>query len=166
MTKKTLLALVATIMCQLLWAQGVAVFNSKQVFDAMPEKAQAEATLQQASDKLQAEFRIMQDEFNRKYADYQALDANTPATIRERRIQELQQADKEIRDFQARAQQALDKQREQLMAPIQQLIDAALREVGDEAGYSVILDVAKTAVPYVGPNTPDVTAAVKAKLNL
>ena len=158
--------IVALLLPALAWAQGIAVYNSATVLAALPEKQQAEATLAATSAQLQGELQQMQDEFNRKYADFQALDASTSATIRDRRMQELQQADQRIRDFEQQAARALEQQRDELMAPIRDLIDAAVREVGDEASYDVILDIATTPVAYRGANTPDVTDKVLQKLGI
>lgn len=152
----------------LLSAQGIAVYDAQAVFNAMTEKAQAEEQLKQISDKLQEEFRAMQEEFNRKYADYQALaaDPDTPASIKERRMQEIQESDKKIQAFQYNAEAELRDRRDQLAAPIHAAIKAAVQEVGDENAFDIILDISKGNVSYKGPNTPDVTQLVKAKLGL
>jgi Skp family chaperone for outer membrane proteins len=54
----------------------------------MPEKATAEATLKTVSDKYQQEYQNLQTEFEKKYKDFQALGADTPQTIKDRRMQE------------------------------------------------------------------------------
>lgn len=149
-------------------AQGIAVYNGQAVFNAMSEKADAEAQLKRASDRLQAEYKQLQEEFNRKYADYQTLaaDPETPASIKERRMQEIQESDKMIRAFQQRAEADLQQLRGQLTTPLRAAIQAAVKEVGDQAGFAVIIDNSQGAVSYVGAATPDVTEQVKKKLGL
>ena len=150
----------------MLMAQGIAVYDAQAVFLAMNERADAEAQLQAASARLHQEYSQMQAEFDRKYADYQALaaDATTPASIKERRMQEILEGDKNIQAFQRRAEAELEQMRNELTSPLRSAIFAAVKEVGDEAGYSVILDRAQ--VSYIGSSTPDVTSQVKAKLGL
>ena len=150
----------------LLMAQGIAVYDAEAVFNDMTEKTQAEAKLKATSTKLQAEYKQMQEDFNRKYADYQALaaDPETPAAIKERRMQEIQESDKKIQDFQRNAEAELQLKRDELIKPLRAAIDAAVKEVGDESGFAVILD--SKQVSYRGASTPDVTARVKAKLGL
>ena len=106
----------------------IAVYNSQDVFNALPDKAAAEAKLKATSDKLQAEYKMLQADFDKKYAEYQAIatDPATPAAIRDRRMQ----------------------------------------EVGDQNGYDLILDVAKTPVSYRSANVTDITPQVKQKLGL
>ena len=72
-------------------AQKIAVVDYDAVLIAMPQKAQAEALLQSLSDQYQSEYAMLQDEFNKKYADYQrvANDASIGSAIKERRMQSL-----------------------------------------------------------------------------
>ena len=134
----------------------------------MNRKAEAEKQLQALSDQLKAEYQMLQEDFNRKYADYQAIaaDAETSASIKERRMQEIQESDKQIRAFQAKADAELNQRRNELMAPIRAAIKAAVQEVGDEGNYSLIIDCSQPGIDYRNPSTPDVTDRVKAKLGL
>jgi len=146
----------------------IAVVNSQQLFELMPEKAQAEAQLKELSDKYQAEYKLLQDDFDKKFADYQAIadDASTPATIKERRMQELQQCDKKIQEFERTAAADIDQQRTQLTRPITDKIQAAIRTAGEQGAYDLVLDTAVTPVAYTGGRTADITAMVKALLGL
>ncbi|MBR6283304.1 MAG: OmpH family outer membrane protein [Muribaculaceae bacterium] len=166
--KKLTLAMVLWVLPLLAGAQAIAVYDGQAVFDAMSEKAEAEAQLRQASSRLQAEHKQLQDEFNRKYADYQTLaaDPETPASIKERRMQEIQESDKMIQAFQHNAEAELRQLRDQLTTPLRAAIQAAVKEVGDQAGYAIILDRSQAGVSYTGPTTPDITQQVKAKLGL
>ncbi len=144
----------------------LATVNVQELFDAMPEKATAEASLKNASDKYQAEYKTIQDEFNKKYADYQALanDAATPQTIKERRMQELQENDQKIQSFQRQAKLDLDELRKNLTAPIYAKIQKAVEAVGNEEGFTYIIDTSDNRVVFRGAGAIDVTAKVKAKL--
>ena len=144
----------------------LATVNVQELFDAMPEKATAEASLKNASDKYQAEYKPIQDEFNKKYADYQALanDAATPQTIKERRMQELQENDQKIQTFQRQAKLDLDELRKNLTAPIYAKIQKAVEAVGNEEGITYIIDTSDNRVVFRGAGAIDVTAKVKAKL--
>ena len=144
----------------------LATVNVQELFDAMPEKATAEASLKNASDKYQAEYKTIQDEFNKKYADYQALanDAATPQTIKERRMQELQENDQKIQTFQRQAKLDLDELRKNLTAPIYAKIQKTVEAVGNEEGITYIIDTSDNRVVFRGAGAIDVTAKVKAKL--
>ena len=157
------------LMPLMLMAQAkIAVVNSQELFNLLPEKATAEAQLKALSEKYHAEYELMRGEFDKKYADYQtvAADASMPETIKDRRIQELQESDKKMRDFERRAADDIAAQREALTKPISDKIQAAIRTAGERGGYDLVLDTAVTPVAYTGPNTTDITPMVKTLLGL
>jgi len=157
------------LMPLMLMAQAkIAVVNSQELFNLLPEKATAEAQLKALSDKYHAEYELLRGEFDKKYADYQtvAADASMPETIKDRRIQELQESDKKMREFERRAADDIAAQREALTKPISDKIQAAIRTAGERGGYDLVLDTAVTPVAYTGPNTTDITPMVKTLLGL
>ena len=140
----------------------------KAIYDAMPERVEAQDQLRAFSQQYQNEYNTVQDEFNKKFADYQALaaDAATPATIKERRMQEIQESDHKIQRFLNKAEADIAAKEKELNAPIMKKINDAIKAVGAESGFTYILDVATTPVAYTGPDAIDVTPLVKAKLGL
>ena len=166
---KRILLLTMALMPLLLLAQArIGIVNSQQIFDLMPEKAAAEAQLKTVSDRYHAEYVMLQDEFDKKYADYQtiAADASVPETIKERRIQELQEGDKKLREFEQRAADDMAARREALTRPIADKVQEAIRTVGQQGAFDVVFDTAVTPVAYTGPTTVDITPMVKAILGL
>ena len=166
---KRILMIALALMPLMLMAQAkIAVVNSQELFNLLPEKATAEAQLKALSDKYHAEYELLRGEFDKKYADYQtvAADASMPETIKDRRIQELQESDKKMRDFERRAADDIAAQREALTKPISDKIQAAIRTAGAQGGYDLVLDTAVTPVAYTGPNTTDITPMVKTLLGL
>ena len=164
-----MIIIMAALLPLVLMAQArIGIVNSQQVFELMPEKAAAEAQLKTLSDQYHAEYLLLQSEFDKKYADYQtvASDASMPATIKDRRVQELQESDKKIRDFQQRAAADIAARREALTKPITTRIQAAIRQAGEQGEFDLVLDTAVTPVAYTGPNTVDLTPMVKAILGL
>ena len=166
---KKILMIALALMPLMLMAQAkIAVVNSQELFNLLPEKATAEAQLKALSDKYHAEYQLLQGEFDKKYADYQtvAADAPMPETIKDRRIKELQESDKKMREFERRAADDVAARRTALTKPITDKIQAAIRAAGEQGGYDLVLDTAVTPVAYTGPNTIDITPMVKALLGL
>ena len=166
---KRVIIIVAALMPLLLMAQArIGIVNSKQLFDLMPEKIAAEAQLKSLSDKYHAEYELLQSEFDKKYADYQtvAADPSIPETIKERRVRELQEGDKKIREFERRAADDLAAQREALTRPIADKVQAAIRTAGEQGAFDLVLDTAVTPVAYTGPATVDLMPMVKLLLGL
>lgn len=166
--KRFILSILVALPIMVMAQVKLGVVNSAEVFNIMPEKVAAEKLLQERSAKVKAENDLIQDEFNKKFADYQdiASDATTPETIKERRIQELQKLDNEIQAFQAKEKALLYAYRDELMNPILDKIQKAIEAIGEEEGMSIVFDTAKTPVAYTGPYTEDITPKVKARLGL
>ena len=166
---KRILMIALALMPLMLMAQAkIAVVNSQDLFNLMPEKSAAEAQLKALSEKYHAEYELLRGEFDKKYADYQtvAADASMPETIKDRRIKELQESDKKMRDFERRAADDIAAQREALTRPITDKIQAAIRTAGERGGYDLVLDTSVTPVAYAGSNTIDITTTVKSILGL
>ena len=120
MIKKLLVAImIALPMCVAAQAPKFGIVNVNNVFEAMPDKTTAQTTLETASKTYEDEFKKLTDELEKKYTEFQGLAADTPETIKQRRIQEIQEFEQKIQQFRATAQQELQRQQEQLMAPIQ-----------------------------------------------
>ena len=166
--KKILMIALALMPLMLMAQSKIAVVNSQELFNLMPQKSAAEAQLKALSEKYHAEYELLRGEFDKKYADYQtvAADASMPETIKDRRIQELQESDKKMREFERRVADDIAAQREALTQPITDKIQAAIRTAGAQGGYDLVLDTAVTPVAYTGPNTTDITPIVKKILGL
>ncbi|MBQ6166510.1 MAG: OmpH family outer membrane protein [Muribaculaceae bacterium] len=166
--KRFLVFTLALMPLMLLAQVRIGIVNSQQLFDLMPEKAAAEAQLKALSDRYHAEHNLLQDEFDKKYADYQtiAADPNTPETIKERRVQELQEGDKKLREFERMVADDLAARREALTRPIADKVQAAIRAAGQQGAFDLVLDTAVTPVAYTGPATVDLMPVVKALLGL
>ncbi len=163
MIKKILVAL-AIALPSLAFGQKFAVVDTDVIMQAMPETKAAEEKVQQSSATYQAEFDKLSEEINKKYAEYQALPADTPESIKERRQQEIQEIAEKAQRFQQQAQQDLERQHMQLLQPIQEKLLNAIKSVGAEGNYTMVLP---SALPfYVGGDVTDITNAVKTKLGL
>ena len=166
---KRILMIAMALLPLVLMAQArIGIVNSQQIFDLMPEKAAAETQLKTLSDRYHAEYELLQSEFDKKYADYQtvAADASIPETIKERRVHELQESDKKMREFERRAADDIAAQREALTKPITDKIQDAIRQAGEQATLDVVFDTAVTPVAYTGSTVTDITVTVKRLLGL
>lgn len=163
MIKKLLLAIVVALPSMAL-AQKFGVVNAQPIIESMPDMTEARTALEAASKKYEDEFKNLQEEFNKKYTEFQGMNDETPQTIKDRRLSELQELDQKMNQFRTTASQDLQRQQEQLMAPIQQKVMTAIQAVGAEGDYTMIFE---NNVPiYVGKNVEDITPQVKAKLGL
>lgn len=163
MIKKILVAL-AIALPSMAFAQKFAVVDAETIMQAMPETKAAEEKVQQSSKTYQDEFDKLTEEINKKYAEYQALPEDTPASIKERRQQEIQEIAEKAQRFQQQAAQDLERQHMQLLQPIQEKVINAIKSVGAEGSYTMVFPNGVSI--YTGSDVVDITDAVKAKLGL
>ncbi len=140
------------------------VVNSNNFIETMPEFKEVQAQLEASSKKFEDEFTKLREEFQNRYTELQKLDESTPQSIRDRRLQELQELDSKIQQFRETASADLQRQQAQLMTPIQEKVMKAIQTVGEEGNFTFIFE---NMVPiYIGKDVVDVTSLVKSKLGL
>ena len=106
----------------------------------------------------------MEDEYKKKYSDFVAQQDSLTENIKMRRMQELQDMEQRTQNFIQISQQDFQKKQGELFTPIQDKLKNAIKAVGDEKGYTYILD--PQIVLYQGNTAVDATQFVKAKLGI
>ncbi len=167
MIKKILLALVVALpMCA--WAQApkFGIVDVESIIPKMTEFVEAQNKLREASKTYETEYAKINEELQKLYTELQELDKdpNTLQSIKERRMQDIQDRDKKAQQFAQTAQQDLQRQQAQLMQPIQEKVMNAIKSVGTENGFTMIFPEAVPA--YISADVQDVTALVKTKLGV
>ena len=144
----------------------IATVNVNDVFNSLPETKEAQTTLETLSKQLKEEYEFMLTEFNKKYATYQAMaiDVNVPTTIKDRRVQEIQDGDRQLNQFLETSKVTLEERRQALESPIRDKIQAAIKQLGDSEGYTYIIDTSTTPVVYSGASAVDLTKQIKKML--
>lgn len=164
MVKKLLLAIFIALPA-ISFAQKFAIVNTQTIMQELPDVKDAQTQLETASKKYDEEFKNLQSEMQKKYEEFQkAQEEKAPQTILDRRTSELQELDQKIQQFRQTAAQDLERQQQQLLAPIQQKVINAINSVGAEGNYTFVFE--NTSPVYVGKDVTDITAAVKNKLGL
>ena len=143
--------------------------NAQEIITVMPEFTKAQNDIQTLEKQLTAELQRTQEEFNKKYQEFQQAIAkdSLPPNIAERRQKELQDMMQRQEQFQQDAQQQMAKAQNDAMAPIYQKLDNAIQAVGAAEGVIYIFDLARTSIPYVNESQSiNLTSKVKANLGI
>ena len=149
------------------FAQKFGHVKFAEILTVMPEYTTAQTDIQAQQKQYEDEMKRASDELTKKFTEYQQEQANLPKNIQERRQKELQELNEKGMQFQADAQQQLQKAYAEMMEPIYKKIDDAIKAVGQEGGYVYIFDLNRTDIPFVNESlSTDVTPAVKGKLGL
>lgn len=142
----------------------IGLVDTNEVIGKMPETTAAQNTLNEAQKKYQAELQRIEEELQRQYEEFQNMpDTELPA-IKEHKARQIQETQQKGEAFQQSVMQNLQKQQEELMAPVVQKVRSAIESVGKENGFTLIQDIAGQL--YFAAPVEDITPLVKAKLGI
>lgn len=165
MIKKLVLAVaVALALPVVANAQKFGIVNPDEIISQLPEFTTMQTQIEEASKSYESEFEKLREELDKKYTEFQSLPEDTPQSIKDRRIAEIQELDGKMQQFRNTAQQDLQRQQQTLFAPIEQKLIDAINAVGQEGGFTFIFQDGQAA--YTGKDVINVTPEVKAKLGL
>jgi outer membrane protein len=140
--------------------------NVQELMSMMPERDSARQELQQYNQMLQQEMQAMQQEYTQKLQNYQDNVENYSQSVRQAKEQELQDMQRRIQEFQSTAQQDFQQKQAEVLQPIMQKIEDAIKRVGQKHGYIYIFDTSAGAVVYKSDMSEDVMPLVKQELGI
>lgn len=167
--KKTSIIFIFVLLTSAAFAQPnlkIGHINSQELLQLMPESDSAQLKLEKAAKDLQDQLEAMQVEFNDKYQTYVKQRDTYSELIRQTKEADLQQMNQRIQQFQANAEQEIQKQRADIFKPVLDKANAAIAEVGKENGFTYIIDLSTGAFIYHSENSIDILPLVKLKLKL
>ena len=137
--------LLATALCigtiSFVGAQSkIAHINTQELIQAMPEMANAKSQLETLSKTYQTELQNLGAEFQKKVKLYDSEAATKTQEENTTRAKEVQTMEQSIREYQAKAQQDLQKKEFDLLKPITEKAKAKILEVARAQGFQYVLD--------------------------
>lgn len=146
-------------------AQKFGYVNSQAILAEMPEMKAAESGLEAMQKQLQKKGQSMVETFQ---ADVQKLQAEAEAgnltpKAQQEESAKLEKRQQEIGQFEQSMVADLQKKRNDLLEPIYEKVNEAIKTVAKEQGFQFIFD---QQVLLYGEETSDVSAAVRAKLGI
>lgn len=170
--KKTAIAIIVAVFGSIGTSDAQQKFghiNSIEVIQGMAEFKQMSTDIQKQKDSYSKALEGMYGDYEKKQKELQDLSDPTKATpqaILDIKMQELQDLQKRIQDFQTKANDDLQKVQQDKLKPINDKYLQAVKDVSVANGYAYILDIAQGAVPYYTEGQNDVTDLVKKKLGI
>ncbi len=148
-------------------AQKFAHINFEQLIDAMPEKEAALADLQKEYNEVKNLIEEMSVDFNKRYLEVQKTYDTLSQTAKQMVEQELQEKQQRIQTYQMNAEQQLAQRREDLLSPIIDKAEVAIRKIGEREGFIYVFDVSKgSQVLFYSKSSTDVMPLVKKELGI
>lgn len=165
--KRTFLILCAALLFPIFagaQSHKIGIVDSQKVLSEMPEMKSMQSELDNLAKKYEDTLVQLQKEFQTKYQDFVKEQETMVESIKSRKQQELEDLSKRIQDLNNVAQQDMQKKQVELFAPIQTKLREAINKVGNDGGFTYIMD--SSQMLYVGNGSEDVTSLVKSKLGL
>jgi len=169
LAKYAVLLVISLAFVQWTSAQKFGFLNSAALLQEMPEVKEAEANLETLQKQLQARGEKMLQEFQASYIELERKNNQgeiSPIELEEQ-TQLLKTKETEIAQFEQNMQRQIMEKREQLLQPILDRVNEALKEVAQEEGYAYIFDASPgNGILLYADQSTDVMDKVKLKLGL
>ena len=131
----------------------------------MPETHRAQQELDSLRAQFDRETQYNEAGFQRQFSEFLQVQQSLSEPLLRKRQADLQVAMERALAFRREGQALLDDARKRLFRPIEERLDAAIRVVGAERGYDLVIDTDSSAAPYVSPTlSEDATPFVREKL--
>lgn len=154
------------------YAQKFGRVDMNAVISKMPEYTEAQTNLEAYGKDLQNQLEQIMVEYNKLYADYEKNAPTYSDSVRQLKEREIMEVQQRYTDFQQIAQQDIQRKEMELMNPIIERANEAIKKVSVAGGYLVVFSTAGDQPASAGlayfdaAALTDVTAQVKAELGI
>lgn len=150
--KKMFLLIVLSVLTLTAGAQTrFGYFSYDEVLKSMPDYVLAQRSVDDLRLKYDAELKRAEDEFNSKYEEFLEVQKDLVPAILHKRQAELQEMMQKNINFKKESQRLLQQAETDAFAPVKVKLNAAIKKVGQDQGYSFILNTDNNACPYTNP---------------
>ncbi|MDD2476365.1 MAG: OmpH family outer membrane protein [Dysgonamonadaceae bacterium] len=165
---KKLIILFFAIMPLALVAQEtkIAFVNSQEIFGMMPELGAIETQLNTKQEQVKKNAAALENEYNLKMEEFKKSDDEVTEALLLDRQKQIQQIEERYQAFIQNSQKEVQDLQQKLLAPVQEKMQKAIQAVGEEKGYTYILDLSSGSVAYHSTTAIDANPLVKAKLGI
>lgn len=165
MTRLIFSALFASMVALGAQAQKYGYINSGEILDAMPEVKSVNTQLESFGKNMRDEIKLKSDKLqdDSKKFSTRVGTGNIPQTEYDKEVARLETAQKEISDLEEELGKAVDAKRQELMKPVYDKLNNAVKQVAVEKGAAGVFF---SDVFAYADDTINFTPAVKAKLGL
>ena len=161
---KKMILMLALALPMLASAQKIGHVNSQEIMAIMPETKRMAEKLDSLQGVYETQLANMQEEFNKKVAEFQQQQATMTAGVREFRQQELAEMEQRTQMFSQTVQKELQAKQVEYLQPVQNKLLEAINKVGAAQGCTYVMD--RAGMLYIAPDALDLTTAVKAELGI
>lgn len=142
--------------------------NSSELIESMPEADSIQMKLAKEQEQWKSILEDKDRDMRAKYAAFMEIseDPSVSATVKEIKMQEVENLQKQYQELQQRANQELQNMQEVLLEPLLTKVKAAIAEVAKANGYAYVMETSEGSGVIYSDTKYDLLPLVKAKLGL
>lgn len=164
MFKKLILLLLIVAPVSIFAQDKIAFVNSQELFMKMPEMKDVEAKLAAENETIKKNSEGIRAEYTALYEKFRQDTTRISESLLVDRQTQLEGLEKRFNSYIETSSAEFEKTRQNLLAPLQEKLMKAIKDVGDENNYTYIIEAG--VLLHVGRNAIDANPAVKAKLGI
>ncbi len=146
--------------------QKFGYLNSQELILLLPEAKAADKELETYQSQLAKDFQKKVENFQKDVALFEEKAPNLAPVKQQEEGAALQKRQQGLQEEEYGLQEKVGTKRNELLKPILEKIDTAIKAVGKEGGYTMIFDSSGLNVMLYHDTSTDVMSLVKAKLGL
>ncbi|MCQ2958887.1 MAG: OmpH family outer membrane protein [Bacteroidales bacterium] len=148
-------------------AQKFGHINFEELVASMPEKNEAQKTLEKEYNEMRSIIESMSVEFNKKFLAAQKSSDTLSSASKQLLEQDLNDMQNRIMQYQQNAEVQLNKRQQELLDPILDKAEAAIKAVASKEGFLYIFDISEgSQILYFSDKSIDVMSLVKKELGI
>ncbi len=148
-------------------AQKFGHVDFEALISVMPEKAEAQKTLEKEYAEMKGIIESMTVEFNKKFLAYEGQADTLTKASKQLLEQELNDMQNRIVQYQQNAEGQLNQRQQELLEPIMKKAENAIKTVATKEGFLYIFDVSQgSQILFYSDKSIDITPMVKKELGI
>jgi outer membrane protein len=143
----------------------IAYVNTQALMEVAPGRAAADSALAKEGEGFRKQVQRLQDSLNAMFTDYTKKEPTLNAAQKDTRQKAIQSLETELQAKQLQLEQQFAQRRNEVYAPITEMVKKVLEDIGTEGGYTMILanDPGQSPIVWADKNL-DITDKVVLRL--
>jgi len=134
--------------------------NVQELVQKHPDTDSIHAVLQQEAKDMEDVYGEMLEEQETKMNAFEQENAGYSDFVRKTKQQELLELSQKIETFNQTANQQIRQRNIEMLQPVYNDVNEAIKKVAKENRYTYVLDVSAGVIAYLSPDSEDITARV------
>lgn len=140
--------------------------DSSKLLAIMPERDAAQKQIETQAKEFETQMKAMQAEYQKLYQAYLGERETLSEALRADKEKEIMDKQNRMQQYDQFAQGAISKSKEDLLKPIFDKASKAIKDVGEENGFTYVIDLSTGVVLFNSSSSIDIMPLVKTKLGI